>query len=46
MLCFHSCEHYHPKGTTNHLINFDVGSGLYDTKYLKVLFLGNDEEVH
>ena len=46
MLRFHSCEHYHPKGTSNHLINFDIGSGLYDTDYLEAPFLGNDEEVH
>lgn len=40
-----SCEHYHHKGTADHLINFDVGSGLYDTDYLEALFLGNNEEV-
>ena len=46
MLCFHSCEHYHSKGTTDRLINFDVRSGLYDTNYLEALFLGDDKEVH
>jgi hypothetical protein len=29
----------------DHLINHDVGSGLYDTDYLEALFLGDEGEV-
>lgn len=39
------CEHYAPGRSTDHLVNYDVGNGLYDTDYLEALFLGNKEEV-
>ena len=29
----------------DHLINYDVGSGLYNTNYLEALFLGDEAEV-
>lgn len=40
------CEHYIKGHSTDHLINFDVGRGLYDTDYLEALFLGDEDEVH
>lgn len=40
-----SCEHYDPIYSRDHLINFDVGNGLYDTDYLEALFTGDELEV-
>lgn len=40
-----SCEHYNRMTSPDHLINYDVGSGLYDTDYLEALFLGDEAEV-
>lgn len=39
------CEHYVPHHSTDHYVNFDIGSGLYDNDYLEALFLGNEEDV-
>jgi hypothetical protein len=37
-LCVYRCEHYHPTQNKDHLINFDIGKGLYDLEYLEALF--------
>jgi hypothetical protein len=40
------CEHYSAPFNKAHLINFDVGNGLYNIKYLEALFDGNPEIIH
>lgn len=39
------CEHYHHLYSCDHLINFDVGNGLYDREYLEALFQNNMEKI-
>lgn len=40
-----SCEHYDPEVSRDHLINFEVGNGLYDEEYLEALFGENKDLV-
>jgi hypothetical protein len=45
LLLVPSCEHYNPKVSRDHLVNYDVGNGLYDVDYLEALFMGGEMEV-
>ncbi|KAJ3924494.1 MAG: hypothetical protein NXY57DRAFT_969752 [Lentinula lateritia] len=39
------CEHFNRQTSRGHLINYDVGSGLYDLEYLEALFRNNVDEI-
>jgi hypothetical protein len=39
------CEHYNPTRNKDHLIDFDIGKGLYDLEYLEVLFQCDTTEI-
>lgn len=37
------CEHYDSSTNRDHLINYEVGSGLYDLEYLEAIFHEDQE---
>jgi hypothetical protein len=41
------CEHYSTTadGTRDHLMNYDVGNGLFDIEYLEALFLNDMDAI-
>lgn len=40
-----SCEHYSRRYDVDHFIYFDITKGLYETRYLEALFLGDTEVI-
>ncbi|KAF9061364.1 hypothetical protein BDP27DRAFT_1235430 [Rhodocollybia butyracea] len=40
-----SCEHYRSATSRDHLVNYDISSGLYDFEYLRALFTNDTEEL-
>ncbi|KAJ7192674.1 hypothetical protein GGX14DRAFT_546454 [Mycena pura] len=42
---FIMCEHYSRRENRDHLIDYSVGQGLYDTEYLEALFSDDDDLV-
>ncbi|KAJ7595458.1 hypothetical protein C8J56DRAFT_883672 [Mycena floridula] len=39
------CQHY-SRNSRNHLVNFDVGNGLYNTEYLTALLINDTDAIH
>ncbi|KAF9061884.1 hypothetical protein BDP27DRAFT_1428444 [Rhodocollybia butyracea] len=39
------CEHYRSATSHDHLVNYDISSGLYDFEYLRALFTNDTEEL-
>lgn len=39
------CEHYNRRQNIDHLIDYDIGKGLYDLQYLEALFLDDHDAI-